>query len=81
MGLKRYKKSDIKRYYSDQMLLTPILDVAEPHKIIRCPKCDEAKGLEWHTTADGEQYFKCSCGFESDPLGSAPFPRKGFDFL
>jgi hypothetical protein len=80
MGLKRNKKSVIK-HYADQMLLTPLLDIAEPHKIIRCPKCDEAKGLEWHRTDSGEQYFKCPCGFKSNPLGPAPFPRKGFDFL
>jgi hypothetical protein len=68
------------KYYAEQLMLPHIPEPAgEPHKIITCCKCGTAKGLEFFTTGDGETYYKCPCGFESEPIGMAPFPRKGFD--
>lgn len=42
---------------------------SEPHKIISCAKCGEAKHLEFRLTGDDELYYRCPCGFESQPLG------------
>jgi hypothetical protein len=78
MKLKRYPKTVLKKYYAEQLEL-PTLLPDEPHQIIRCCKCGSAKGLDFFTTGDGETYYKCPCGYESEPLGMAPFPRKGFD--
>lgn len=78
----KFGRSRVKalKYYAEQLMLPIIPEPpSEPHKIITCCKCGSAKGLDFHTTGEGDTYYKCSCGFESEPLGKAPFPRKGFD--
>ena len=46
---------------------------SEPHQIVRCIKCNEAKKLEFRRSGDDELYYICkSCGFESEPCGLAP---------
>lgn len=71
----RYSKEKIKRY-ADQLRLEPIVKDSEPHKIVRCVKCDEAKNLEWRRDGDNCMYYICKCGFESEPMGPAPFYLK-----
>lgn len=47
---------------------------SEPHKIICCARCGEAKKLEFRRSGDNELYYRCeSCGFESEPFGQAPY--------
>jgi len=78
----KFSRSKVKalKYYAEQLMLPNLPEsVNEPHKIIRCCKCGSAKGLDFHTTGDGETYYKCPCGFESEPLGKASAFRKGFD--
>jgi hypothetical protein len=67
MKLKRLSKAQLKKYYAEQMLLEPVASQSEPHSIHRCCKCDSAK-LQFDVTSDGELYYKCECGFESEPL-------------
>jgi len=81
MKLKRYPKKVLVKYYASQVVMTQVVELDEPHKIVRCSACDEAKNLEFHRTENGEQYYKCQCGFQSQPLGKAPYPRKGIDIL
>ena len=69
--MKRYSKARLKKYYAEQMLLEPVASQSEPHQIVRCCKCDSHK-IEFHRTGDGEMYYKCPCGFESEPMGQAP---------
>lgn len=70
MSLKRYPKNFLKRFYATQQYLSFV--ASEPHKVVRCVRCDEAKKLEFRRTGDGELYYICqSCGFESEPLGLA----------
>lgn len=71
--LKRYSKKTIIKYYADQLRLEPIVEASEPHKIVRCVKCDEVKDLEWRRDGDNNMYYVCKCGFESEPMGPAPF--------
>lgn len=80
--MKRFSRVKVLKYYAEQLMLPHIPEpVGEPHIIVNCCKCGSAKGLEWKKTKDGEQYYKCSCSFESEPLGKVAYPRKGFDFL
>jgi hypothetical protein len=73
MNLKRYPKSQLKKYYAKQMLLEPLTSQSEPHSIPRCMACDDAKELEFRQSGDGQPYYKCHhCGFESEPMGFAP---------
>jgi transposase-like protein len=73
MKLKRYPKKQLKKYYAKQMLLEPLASQSEPHKVIRCLACDNAKGLKFKRTYDGQMYYRCPvCGFESEELGLAP---------
>ena len=47
---------------------------SEPHEIVQCVVCGEAKKLEFRRDGDDELYYIChSCGFESQPLGPAPY--------
>lgn len=72
MKLKRYPKKVLRKYYARQVVMPQVLELDEPHKIVRCAACDEAKKLEFRRSGDGELYYKCQCGFESEPLGKAP---------
>ncbi len=79
MALKRYPKSKLLKFYAEQLKLSILPLATEPHTVVRCCKCDEAKRLEFRTTGNGELYYVCPCGFESEPLGEASAFRKGFD--
>ena len=47
---------------------------SEPHEIVQCVVCGEAKNLEFRRDGDDELYYIChNCGFESQPLGPAPY--------
>lgn len=69
--MKRYPKKKLLKYYAEQMLLQPVVSESEPHSIPRCVACDNPK-IEFHRNGDGQLYYKCSCGFESEELGPAP---------
>lgn len=70
IAMKRLPKNFLKRYYATQCYLPFV--ASEPHKIVRCVRCDEAKQLNFHRSGDNELYYVCkSCGFESEPLGLA----------
>lgn len=71
MKFKRFSKSQLRKYYAEQMKLEFLDSHPEPHSIPRCCKCDSAK-IQFDVTGDGELYYKCECGFESMPLGLAP---------
>lgn len=72
MKLKRYPKGVLLKYYARQMVMPQVLELDEPHKIVRCAICDEANRLKFHRTDNGELYYECLCGFKSDPIGKAP---------
>ena len=73
MSLKRYSKKQLMKYYAKQMLLEPLASRSEPHKVIRCLACDNAKGLEFRRSGDDQMYYICkACGFESEEMGQAP---------
>lgn len=75
--LKRYPKKVLKKYYAEQLRLEPVVSQSEPHKVIRCVACDEAKHLEFHRDGDNQMYYVCHhCGFESQPIGPAPYYLK-----
>lgn len=54
------------KYYVGQLRSEPIAEDSEPHKIVRCVKCDEAKDLERRRDGDDNVYYICKCGFESE---------------
>lgn len=63
--MKRFPKVKLLKYYAEQFMLPHMPEPSgEPHTIITCCKCGSTKGLTFHTTSDGEKYYKCSCGFE-----------------
>lgn len=68
----RHSKERIIKYYADQSRLERVED-SEPHKVVRCVKCNEAKDLEWRRDGDNCMYYICKCGFESESMGPAPF--------
>jgi predicted RNA-binding Zn-ribbon protein involved in translation (DUF1610 family) len=58
------------RFEAEQFELFP---PSEPHQIVCCVKCGEAKKLDFHRSGDDLLYYRCkSCGFESEPDGFAP---------
>lgn len=70
--LKRYSKEILSKYYAAQPRLECV-EHSEPHKIVRCVRCDEAKDMAWRRNGDDDMYYICKCGFESEPMGPAPF--------
>ena len=55
-----------KKHNAQQLLLTPLVHLpSEPHKIVRCAACDEAKYLEFHRLAENHYYICNLCGFQS----------------
>lgn len=44
---------------------------SEPHIVVRCARCDSAK-IVYRRSGDDELYYRCGCGFESEPLGPCP---------
>lgn len=71
MKLKRFSKKQVVVFYKNQAVGPSFSN--EPHQVVKCVACDDAKSLEFHRSGDDEMYYVCGkCGFESEPIGKAP---------
>lgn len=71
-ALKRYPKPVLRKYFAKQMVFPMVSALDEPHQVVRCEACDDAKHLEFYSSNNGRLHYRCRCGYESLELGSPP---------